>query len=102
MCVWDVVESVLDIVQTLSGEVEWLQGIIRDEETTYQVVKRYKEHRKMFLGQSKPPKFALLELKNEWVKATGINLVGEGELMCKRYFVRWSTVSFFVLNHLFC
>ena len=85
----------LDTIQMLSGELDWILEVFRDDEKCYQMVKRYKVHRKMFLGQSKPPKFSLLEVKNEWVKATGTNLVGEGELMCKRFFVTWSTVSFF-------
>ena len=75
-----------------SGAMDWLLEVFRDEDKTVKLLKRYKEHRKLLLGSgSKSSKFSLLEMKQEWARSVGSNLVGEGELMCKRYFIQWST-----------
>ena len=75
-----------------SGALDWLQDVLRDEDKTVKLLKRYKEHRKLLLGAgAKSSKFSLLEVKQEWSRAVGSNLIGEGELMCKRFFLQWST-----------
>ena len=75
-----------------SGATDWLLEVWRDEDKTVKLLKRYKEHRKLLLGAgAKSSKFYLLELKQEWSRSVGSNLVGEGELMCKRFFIQWST-----------
>ena len=72
-----------------SGVIDWFLDVLRDEDKSFKMLKRYKEHRKLLLGAgAKSSKLSLLEVKQEWSRAVGSKLIGEGELMCKRFFLQ--------------
>ena len=46
-----------------SGEEQWLAEVLKDEEQTHKVVKKYREHRTMYGGTGPKQRFLLLEVK---------------------------------------
>ena len=55
-------------------------------------MKAYKDHRKLVLAGTKTAKsFRLVEVKASMQKETGMDLIGKGQLMNKRFFCTWAT-----------
>ena len=60
-------------------------------------MKAYKEHRKLVVAGAKTQKtFKLVEIRQQFNKSSGTDMIGVGELMNKRWFIQWATVFCFV------
>ena len=66
-----------------------------DDNTLFIVMKAYKEHRKLVVAGIKTSKsFKMVELRQQFSKSSGSDMIGIGELMNKRWFCQWATVFF--------
>ena len=58
-------------------------------------MKAYNDHRKLVLAGTKSSKtFRMVEVKASMVKESGMDLIGKGQLMNKRFFCQWATAVF--------
>lgn len=83
----------------MTGEEEWWREVCADENKLYTVMKAYKDHRKLVLAGVKSAKsFKLVELKQSMVKEAETEAKARGIMMCKRYFMQWSTAIFALIQ----
>lgn len=79
----------------LSGEDTWWEEVQKDDDKLYKVMKAYKDHRKLVLaGQKSAKSFRLVEVKQSMIRESGLDIIGKGMLMNKRFFVQWATAIF--------
>ena len=81
------------------GEEKWWEVVVAEDNKLFIVMKAYKEHRKLVVAGIKTSKsFKLVELRQQFSKSSGSDMIGIGELMNKRWFCQWATVFFCLFN----